>query len=206
MKPTSPFPLLTLTLAAAVHGDDTPRQEGPFTLRITDSINAALNGGALASCHAGAAIEALCYPTGSDTARATGDASAQYYFNTTAGAASGILIWNLPSGGSGTAVTPSTVRLEARAESELATALIYPGAAGATAFEFDAAGKLLVRAPYDEARFGVFERPAPAFVPLYRWEACWNFAGGYYYPTVNWALGAGRPRNPTCVSVNITRV
>jgi len=199
--------LLALAAPHAAHAATAaPKQAGPFALRIADSRDAALNGRFLSSCHAGAGIEVLCYAAAGSPGGTAADA-AQYYFNTTADG-TGVLYWNLPIGGAGgqAELVPSAVRLEPRPDSDLAPAMLYPGAERATALAFDRRGRVFVTAPYDEATFAAGDRPRPKQVRLYRWQACWNFAGGYYYPTINWAAGAGRPRNPTCVAVNITKV
>ena len=196
--------LALLAAAAATASAAEVKQTGPFALQIVDSGNSSLNGQFLSSCHAGAAIEALCYSTASPEKPLTAKNAAQYYLNTTEGSSNGgLLWWNLPVGNGN---VPSAMQLEARTYSDLSPAMFWPGADKYTPVYFDDAGKLHLKAPFDETKFAVFDRPTPSEVSLYQWEACWNNAGGYYYPTINWAVGTGHPRNPTCTAVNITKV
>jgi hypothetical protein len=40
---------------------------------------------------------------------------------------------------------------------------------------------------------------------LTRWYVCETNFEGYQYDTLNWVLGNGKPENPSCVKVTVTR-
>lgn len=41
--------------------------------------------------------------------------------------------------------------------------------------------------------------------PYYNWYVCQTYYVGYTYRTLNWALGKGKPQNPSCVKVDVKR-
>ena len=148
-------------------------------------------------------VEALCYGL-------SGRAGDDYYYNVTeASDPVGILVYRAVFGSNpdGMDYTPSTFNLQTLPTSDLAPMMIYPGQGPlATFFSFDEAGKLYLPSSYDESSFRAGERPVETPSRLYRWEACYNLVGTYYYPSLNWAVGAtGTPQNPTCSPVNVTK-
>lgn len=213
---------LTLALSALTtsSAQSTTTQTGPFTLDIV-SDDPALSGGRLSSCHAGAAIEGLCF--GKPTAGAPPSSSSTYWLNTTYYQGStepnpgGSLIWNLPLGGD----TPSNVSSAlsiglSSVTSNVIVPLFYPGndtQSPRIAFEQGPVkgGKVGITGYfYNEAQFkpGVHPGSEPGTGEgssglRFQWAVCWAITGGYYYQVLAW-ITAGVPSNPTCAAVNVT--
>ena len=41
---------------------------------------------------------------------------------------------------------------------------------------------------------------------LYNWYVCETFYSSYTYSTLAWALGTGKPQNPSCKEISVKRV
>lgn len=79
----------------------------------------------------------------------------------------------------------------------------YDGGWGSSVV-FDKNGLLGIMQYQDDALEPGFE-PLVHPVALYNWYICQTFWTGYHYTTLAWVTG-GKPKNPTCVKVDIRRV
>ncbi|OTB06818.1 hypothetical protein M426DRAFT_318532 [Hypoxylon sp. CI-4A] len=199
---------LLFGLAAAVVSAQ-EEQTGPFYLHITGEDGSSIDGYA-GSCHAGAAIEGLCYGSGD---LPTGSVSSQYYFNVTGsstvnGAPIGVVSWNLPYTGSdgNPASVPQSLTLQYQLNSNVAAPMFGLGSYG-TSLGFDADGKLFAWAYIDDSTFTPGTNPFPTGegTAYYQWYVCWQYFTSYYYQSVAWATSSPT-HNPTCEPVDITRV
>ncbi|KAI0010288.1 hypothetical protein F4779DRAFT_578281 [Xylariaceae sp. FL0662B] len=202
------LPAVLLGLAASASAQDT-NQTGPFYLHITGQGNSSIDGYA-ASCHAGAAIEGLCYAEGPRP----DSTSFEYYFNytgsTTVGDSNvGIISWHLPVVINGTQTqVPQTLNFQYQPSTNVAAPMFGIGTySGGTSVGFDADGKLFTYTYYDDSTFVPGQNPTPTgeAKALYQWFVCWQYFTGYYYQSVGWAQSLP-PHNPTCEPVDITQV
>jgi len=177
-------------LVASVSAQDAPTQSAPFHLKIK-SANETLDGVGLSSCHAGAAIEALCVSPGPGVG--------EYYLNSTAG--NSWLGWNLPLS---TGNIPSSLKWSQHLSSNLAVPLFFPGDDRDLNAGFDEHEKLYLLDWYDETKAVAMQRPESQQTKYYNWHVCWTWAGGYWYQVLAWVT-FGEPVNPTCVKVDVVR-
>lgn len=196
------LPLMLLALmATAVAGQE--NQTGPWLLHI--------KGGGLdgygAACHAGAAIEGLCYSPG----QAGTSTSFQFYFNYTGynqfqSDEVGYLLWKLPVNINDTDVLlPSSMSLSYQPNSNVAAPMFGTSSYGGTSVGFDVNKNLFVYSSIDDATFTPGTPPNTTVgQAYYQWFVCWEYLIGYYYQAVGWAQTLP-PRNPTCVAVEITQ-
>ena len=187
-----------LTLAASTFADYT-NQSAPFAL-VLRAKNSSLDGATLIPCHEGAAIEGLCVST-----RNLSNA-VQFNFNTSSQGGGqfdseigelGILTWFLRGG----ANVSSGLTLSSNIATNVGIPLFFPGSQNAQVVAFDSHGLLNLQHYVDD-------RVAPPYrnmTAYYRWNIC-NTYWGYYYSTLAWVYGDGKPQNPTCEAVNVTRV
>ncbi|KAI1769065.1 hypothetical protein GGR53DRAFT_475648 [Hypoxylon sp. FL1150] len=199
---------LFLSIAAtAVSAQDT--QTGPYLLHITGKEGSTIDGYA-SSCHAGAAIEGLCYGAG---AAPTGN-SFEYYFNTTGlnkvgDAPTGTISWNLPytDQNGNPASEAQVLGLNYLINSNVAAAMFGYSLFGYDTFGFDKDGKLFGTNYFDDSTFTPGTNPAPSGegIAIYQWYVCWQYFTGYYYQSIGWATTLP-PHNPTCEPVDITQV
>ncbi|KAI2626419.1 hypothetical protein GGR54DRAFT_636990 [Hypoxylon sp. NC1633] len=180
-------------------------QTGPFTLHVAgEGID-----GYLTACHAGAAIEGLCYSAGSPP---EGSAYSQYYFNytgynTIGSDEVGLVFWKLPYNdqNGNPAFQEQSLGLYYIPNSNVAAAMF--GFGTSSLYGFDADGKLFGYNYYDDSTFTPEVNPVPTGdgTAYYQWYVCWQYFTGYYYQSVGWVTG-GAPHNPTCEAVTITKV
>ncbi|KAI3337122.1 hypothetical protein HD806DRAFT_27777 [Xylariaceae sp. AK1471] len=184
-------------------------QTGPFNLHIKGTKPHSSIDGYASSCHAGAAIEGLCYGAGS----APGHGSySEYYFNFTGfnevgSNQVGSLIWNLPyTDQNGNNATESqAMGLVFQTHSNVAAPL-FGFSQNQFSIGFDGRGKLFGSDYVDDSKF-VAGKPPTDYTPTayYQWAVCWQYFTGYYYQSVAW-VQLGTPHNPTCEPVDITKV
>ncbi|CAJ2506922.1 Uu.00g081080.m01.CDS01 [Anthostomella pinea] len=196
-----------LGIAASTVAAQETNQTGPFFLHIKGTDNSSIDGYA-SSCHAGAAIEGLCY--GSGSAPAAGSYSNEYYFNysgyTTVGDADvGTLSWKLPVNINGTVENlPQPMSLQYQANSNVA-APMFGFSSGGFSVGFDDEGKLFGYNYYDDSTFVAGTQPsAGEGKAYYQWYVCYQYLTGYYYQSIGWAQTVP-PHNPTCEPVTITQ-
>ncbi|KAI2465522.1 hypothetical protein F4781DRAFT_408876 [Annulohypoxylon bovei var. microspora] len=201
---------ILLGLAASVVSAQDTNQTGPFFLQITGQQNSSINGFAN-SCHAGAALEGLCYSPGEVPAVTL--ASYQYWFNYTGyttvdGAEVGQVTWKLPytDQNGNAAEEPQLLGLQYILNSNVASTLFGISSSGINV-GFDTDGKLFGWNYYDDSTFTPGTNPAPDGTgkAYYQWYACYIYYTGYYYQAIGWAASLP-PHNPTCEPVDITQV
>ncbi|KAI2778980.1 hypothetical protein F4815DRAFT_475737 [Daldinia loculata] len=198
--------LLVGIAAAVVSAQDVP-QTGPFALHITGKEGSSIDGYA-GSCHAGAAIEGLCYNAGA----LPDGISFQYYFNASSYTKVddndvGTLVWKLPyNDGSGNQATvDQALGLQFAVNSNVASLLFglsnYYFNVG-----FDKDSKLFGWTYIDDSTFTPGTNPFPSGngTAYYQWYVCWQYFTSYYYQSVGWT-STGAPHNPTCEPVDITQ-
>jgi hypothetical protein len=159
----------------------------------------------LSACHVGAALESLCLSNAKTGSSSSPIPAAEFYFNTSVYsqapepslAVAGILTWVLQTS---TLDVPSSVAFQYDPTSALAIPILSPGSDNPTLVAFDSQDDLTVQA-YVPASNGTGN-----YEQFYRWYACDTFYSSYNYENLAWSLGSGKPENPSCVAVNVTRV
>ncbi|ORX96509.1 hypothetical protein BCR34DRAFT_578634 [Clohesyomyces aquaticus] len=198
--PTVAF-ALTATTSAQIYNES-----APFRLQLVSYSNSTVNGSYLAACHSGAAIESLCLADAPSISKPNpispsvftfNSSDSQFVPNATLGV-SGVLVWVLHgssfnySESMGFSVNPS---------SNVVLPLFGIGQPQYVAFDEH---NLLNIQDY------VDDTTDPATVGLYKayynWYSCTTYFTGYSYVTLAWALGVGKPQNPTCVKVDVKRI
>ncbi|KAI0976192.1 hypothetical protein F4678DRAFT_216980 [Xylaria arbuscula] len=185
-------------------------QTGPFVLHIKGTAHNSKINGYGSSCHAGAAIEGLCYSAKTNTTDLSNEYY-QYYFNyTTYNQVNddnvGILVWNLPySDGEGnTEYESQSMGLVYQPNSNVAAPQF-----GFSNYEFnggfDKKGLFFGYNYIDDSKFVAGQEPADVPTAYYQWYVCWQYFTGYFYQSVAW-VQTGAPHNPTCESVEIIKV
>ncbi|KAK6856630.1 hypothetical protein PG995_006817 [Apiospora arundinis] len=198
--------------ASAVHAQAPQNQTGPFFLHITGKDNKTIDGYG-GACHAGAAIEGLCFDNGP---RPDGDHLnyASFYFNYTGdqdvdGSEVGVLSWNLQlASGSDPAFVPSPMSFTFPTTSNVAQPMFGTSSStGGQPVGFDKDGKLFAYGYLDDSTFqpGVPPNPSSQAKAYYNWFVCWQSFSAYYYNAVGWATSLP-PHNPTCQAVEIHQV
>ncbi|KAI4951719.1 hypothetical protein J4E86_007135 [Alternaria arbusti] len=186
---------LTLAAAAVTSAQDPfyNISSAPFFLVVT-SEDGKVND-TLSACHVGAAIESLCLSNAG-----VGDSpepldGAQFQFNTSVYSQApedgfgvpGILTWWLNTT---TLDIPSSAAFNLDPTSNLAGITLSPGSGSdTTMLAFDSQDELTYQG------YVRGENNTGNYQEFYRW-----------YNNLAWGLGAGKPDNPTCVSVNVTRI
>jgi hypothetical protein len=211
MLSTLPATLLGLVACALAQEAN---QTGPFNLHITGAAEGSSLDGHVASCHTGAALEALCYNQGQVPGEGNAN-SFEYWFNSTGQAPVGsdevgILVWKLPVtiNGSQTLVDQALSFQYQPSSNVAAPQIFFPDTLGSASVGFDDNQQLFVAAWLDDSTYEPGVRPAPVSEPfaVYNWFVCWQvLGGGYYYQALGWAQTLP-PSNPTCEQVQITRV
>ncbi|KAI0911559.1 hypothetical protein F4823DRAFT_623460 [Ustulina deusta] len=194
--------------ATAISAQDI--QSGPFALHIKGvNPNSTLDGYG-GSCHAGAAIEGLCYSVLSDPSDISNTFT--YYFNYTGynqvgDDQVGALVWNEP-------YTDEDGNL---AYASQAMSLVYQPTSNVAAPQFgfsqsgfligfDSEGGLFGYNYVDDSKFVPGQFPTTTTpTAYYQWAVCWQYFTGYFYQSVAW-VQTGAPHNPTCEPVEITKV
>ncbi|KAI1393770.1 uncharacterized protein F4822DRAFT_424233 [Hypoxylon trugodes] len=201
---------LLLGVATTAVSAQNSNQTGPFYLHIVGGEGSSIDGYA-GSCHAGAAIEGVCYGAGG-LPDGTDNHSYIYYFNDTLtevdGAPVGELIWKLPYTDSdgNSATVDQILGLQYSVNSNVAAPMFgfsYPYAN----IGFDADGKLFAYNYVDDSTFTPGTNPAPSGQgkAYYQWYVCWQYFTGYYYQSIAWVV-SDPPHNPTCEAVTIIQV
>ncbi|KAK8074118.1 hypothetical protein PG994_005017 [Apiospora phragmitis] len=197
--------------ASAVQAQAPQNQTGPFFLHITGKDNKTIDGYG-GACHAGAALEGLCFDNGPAP---SGDHVnyGSFFFNYTGNqnmdsAEVGFLSWNLQlAPGSDPAFVPSAMTFTYSSTSNVAQPLFGASSnAGGQSVGFDKDGKMFVYGYQDDSTFEPNVPPKPSQPKAYyNWFVCWQSFTAYYYPSVAWATTLP-PQNPTCQAVDITQV
>ncbi|KAJ4144297.1 hypothetical protein LMH87_003187 [Akanthomyces muscarius] len=189
--------ILLSSLAAA---DDI--QSKPFKL-VLDSEDGSINGKTISSCHSGAAIEGLCI------GESAPDAYSTYYLNTTQGSTgspvqgysdSGKLVWNLPVQGQ---AESEAMEFYYDPSTNVAHPLFEPSYTATYVAFSDEDSEMAIFSYVDDT---VNPPKAGPFKALKQWYACTTYYSGYSYFTLNWAVGNGKPQNPSCVKTEVKRV
>lgn len=175
----------------------------PFYLVVT-SEDGGVND-TISACHVGAAIESLCLSNAGAGDAPGSLAGAEFQFNTSIYSQApepsfgvpGILTWWLNTS---TLDIPSSAAFGLDPTSNLATFTLSPGSDDATQLAFNSQDELTLQA------YVPGENYTGSYQEFYRWYACDTSYSSYQYNNLVWGLGAGKPDNPTCVSVNVTRV
>jgi hypothetical protein len=197
--------VLSLTVAAVTSAQDSYYNEtsAPFHLVVT-SEDGYVND-TLSACHIGAALESLCLSNAESGSSPSPLAAAVFNFNTStysqAPAPSlgvpGILTWWLQTSSIGD--VPSSVSFSYDPATNLALPILSPGDEDAQTLAFDTQDELTVQG-YTSSN------GTTTWTEYYRWYACDTYFSGYQYNALAWGLGSGKPENPSCVAVNVTRV
>ncbi|EUC43840.1 hypothetical protein COCMIDRAFT_38275 [Bipolaris oryzae ATCC 44560] len=207
----APSILLSLAVAAIASAQDCSQASEPFyniTSKpfhlVVQSEDGKVND-TLSACHVGAALESLCLSNGNFGSSPTPIPGAEFYFNTSIYSSApdeslgvpGILTWILPTNALD---VPSSAAFQYDPVSSLAVPIISPGSDNPTLVTFDSQDDLTIQA-YVRGTNGTGN-----YEQFYRWYACETFYGSYNYKNLAWNLGSGKPENPSCVAVNVTRV
>ncbi|KAH6658507.1 hypothetical protein BKA67DRAFT_533660 [Truncatella angustata] len=198
---------LLLASAAAVSAYNAT---GPYGVHITGKEDSAVDGYA-GACHAGAAIEGLCFIDGALNGNETYQ---QFYFNasgydfeTGAPSSYGWLEWELQftSGENGEIGTaPSALQIFLNLGSNVNTALFYPGIDEYTSLQKADDGTLFISGGVDDSSFNsTYPNPTTYLGNLTNWHLCYQYTGGYYYQSIAWVT-TQPPHNPSCVPVDLT--
>ncbi|KAI1330884.1 hypothetical protein F5Y16DRAFT_361508 [Xylariaceae sp. FL0255] len=181
-------------------------QTGPWNLKVKGSASTSNIDGYLSTCHSGAALSALCYGTALE-----GEASSFLFnytvYNKVDGHNTGYITWN----------QPYTDENNQEQYVNQAMSLTYLDNSNVAAVSFGFDGSFFTGWDNNElfgAVYGDDSKNTPGTAPAepssssayYNWALCWQYVGGgYYYQSVAW-IQLGKPHNPTCEAVTITRV
>ncbi|KAI1501867.1 hypothetical protein F5X99DRAFT_408679 [Biscogniauxia marginata] len=196
------------TLAAWATAATAANVTGPFSIHITGKTNDTIDGYA-GACHAGAAIEGLCYGSGPVSGN-----SFEFYFNYTGynpetgePLQPGHITWLLPYiGPNGTEATqPSGLSFNPNWGSNVATGLIYPSIEDATNIYFHPDnGTFYIPGGIDDSQFTEARPEATTTLGnLTNFHLCYQYTGGYWYQSIAWVF-SNPPRNPTCQPVDLS--
>ncbi|OTB04632.1 hypothetical protein M426DRAFT_320747 [Hypoxylon sp. CI-4A] len=196
-------------LAALAASATASNATGPHALRITGKANSTIDGYA-AACHAGAAIEGLCYEAGS--APTAGSVTEFYYNYTSYDSETGVpsqpgwLTYLLTAGsGNGTITVPSSVHFSSNYASNVLTALIYPSVEDGTAVYYHPDnGTIYLTGGYDDSSFNATPPTSVSTLGnLTNFHLCYQYTGGYYYRSIAW-VSTQPPHNPSCEPVDLS--
>ncbi|KAI0904946.1 hypothetical protein F4823DRAFT_164871 [Ustulina deusta] len=199
---------VTIAAALATHAAAEINVIGPFALRITSKTNSDIDGYVWA-CHAGAAVEGLCYTAGS---RAVSGSVYEFYYNYTydegytyPGSISYIFSYEGDDGGS--VKVPSFMHLYPNFASNVDVALIPPGTDDGTAVSLDLdTGFFYMALQRDDTHWNATPPPTPAPARnVSNFHICYQWTGGYWYRSLAWVAGfeGVAPQNPSCEPVNL---
>ncbi|KAI8625123.1 hypothetical protein F5Y19DRAFT_451756 [Xylariaceae sp. FL1651] len=176
-------------------------QTGPYAIHIKGKTDSSIDGYASA-CHAGAAIEGLCYEAGPAVAGAY-----EFYYNYSAYSPDtgevfqpGWIVWNLPYNGNLT--ESETMLLQPNPGSNVEVALFEPGYG--TYVSFDESGRVYISGGYDDSHFNATPPVSPPSLGnLTNFHLCYQYTGtGYYYHSISWVT-TPPARNPSCQPVDL---
>ncbi|KAI0115960.1 hypothetical protein GGR51DRAFT_546234 [Nemania sp. FL0031] len=194
---------------AAVAVSAQENQTAPFTLHIKGTTPDSEIDGYAISCHAGAAIEGLCYSEGVADSSSNSVTYLFNYtgFNTVNDDQVGELIWSLPytDENGNPASVEQAMGMVYQPNSNVAAPL-FGFSSSSFLVGFDSEGELFGYDYVDDSKF-VAGQPPTDYTPkaYYQWAVCWQYFTGYYYQSVAW-VQTGAPHNPTCEPVEITKV
>lgn len=159
------------------------------------------------ACHAGAAIEALCYSEGEVDSSSN---SYQFWFDystydseTGEVQQPGWVSWKLQTGDGQELLEPLSFT-PASLASNVLPGLFTPSETDYESVGFDADNALYMTGGIDDSSFNATRpEPAPFLESLYQWHLCYQSVGGYYYQSIAWVL-TEPPHNPSCEPVNLT--
>lgn len=208
MKTTAfALPLAAATLATAQScGSSEPFYNvtsKPFTLNVASADGSIKS--SLGACHVGAALESLCLSSSTSPSKPNVSDGELFHFNAsiysqppepTLGAP-GILTWIL-RGNNFNYSSPASFNYDPT--TDIAVPIL--GGGNPTLLAFDADDKLTVQGYVD---YSVQPAKPGVYKQFYRWYACQTYYASYQYVNLAWGLGAGKPENPSCVAVNVTR-
>lgn len=209
MKTTTlALPLAAATIAAAQSSEPYYNiTSAPFHLLIT-SANGSIDTTS-GACHTGAALESLCLSDSNTTSKPDPIQGAVFYFNTSIYSQEpapglgtpGILTWFLPAGNLG--LVPSSVFFSYDPTTDIALPILIPGSDQPQSLAFDEDNRLAVQGYIDYTANP--PNGSAGVKDYYRWFACRTYYAGYQYEILAWGLGPGKPENPSCIAVNVTR-
>ncbi|KAF2628798.1 hypothetical protein BU25DRAFT_32369 [Macroventuria anomochaeta] len=199
---------LILLLAATINAQFYNETSKPFNLVLT-SENTTINGSTLSACHTGAALESLCLSKGGGVSNPNPITAATFNFNTSTNpftpnatlGTPGILTWTLKTS---SIDVPSSVYFNYDPTTDSAIPILTPGSERPQLLAFDDQDRLNVQGYIDWTANP--PNGTGTTMGYYRWYACQTYFSGYAYENLAWGLGAGKPENPTCVSVGVKRV
>ncbi|KAI3326006.1 hypothetical protein HD806DRAFT_488869 [Xylariaceae sp. AK1471] len=178
-------------------------QTGPYAIHIIGKTNSSIDG-YVGACHAGAAIEGLCYAAGPAV-----EGAYEFYYNYSAYSPDtgevfqpGYIIWNLPYNGNLT--ESEAMQLQPSAGSNVEVALFQPGSYDGSYVYFDESGKIYLSGGYDDSAFNETRPAIPTSLGnLTNFHLCYQFTGsGYYYHSLSWVT-TPPARNPSCQPVDL---
>ncbi|KAI8947454.1 hypothetical protein F4801DRAFT_511145 [Xylaria longipes] len=194
---------------AAMAASAQETQSGPFNLHIKGTKHNSKINGYGESCHTGAGISALCYSNISSPEDAN---FYQYYFNYTGynkvgDDEVGTLVWNSPyTDQDGNPAFESEYMGLVFSTTSNVAAPMFGYSQSTFLIGFNSEGEIFGYNYVDDSK------NVPDKVPIentpkayYQWAVCWQYFTGYYYQSVAW-VQIGAPHNPTCESVEITKV
>jgi hypothetical protein len=200
--------LASLLFAAAANAQFYNETSKPFQLVLT-SNDTTINGSTLSTCHIGAALESLCLSNSNTTSNPNPIAPATFNFNTTADpfapnatlGVPGILTWTLQSS---IGNISSSAYFNYDPTTDIAIPFLTPGSDTPQILAFDSQDRLNIQGYINWT--STPPNATAETTAYYRWYACQTYTTGYVYENLAWGLGAGKPENPTCVSVGVKRV
>lgn len=198
--------LLVLSAIAAASAQYYNETSAPFYL-VVASTNGSIND-TLSACHTGAALESLCLSNSETQSKPNPIQPSVFNFNTSVYSqppasslgTPGILTWILPS----IPPIPSSVFFNYEPTTDIAVPILSPGSDTPQILAFDARNKLVVQGYVDWTANP--PNGAVDWKEYSRWYACNTYYAAYQYQSLAWGLGPGKPENPTCVEVDVTRV
>ena len=204
------FPsMLALLLARATPSSAQyyTNQSAPFYLTTAPCANTSTASEFLYSCHSGAAIEQLCLV---GDRNGTIDARyGQYYLNFSSdflvnGFEVGNLVWNMPYTINETTFNESeSLNFYFNPTSNVADLLFEPSFDGAVNLGFDADNKMFIYNYVDDSVSP--PNASGGYKAYYQWYSCVTYFLGYTYTALAWVT-YGKPVNPSCHAVNVTRI
>jgi hypothetical protein len=180
-------------------------------LHWTYCINIIGHKGYGSACHAGAAIEALCYGTAANLSESYN----QFYYNYSAYDPTtgevyqpGLISWLLPyTGEDGPAFEPEALAFELSWASNVYQAIFSPGSNYGSYLSFHPEnGTFYISSAIDDSSFNAtYPSSEPYLSNLDRFYLCYQDYSGYYYQSLAW-VATDPPHNPSCEPVNVAMV
>ncbi|PVH96319.1 hypothetical protein DM02DRAFT_124934 [Periconia macrospinosa] len=205
MKVTNPTIIaFALAVLASAQFD---QQSAPFHL-VLFSDDDHINGTTLTACHSGAAISSLCLSSGGSPSSPDPLAPSIFRFNTSTQtqpaspeSTPGLLTNEIPTA-PGNLPIPTVLDFYQDPTVDYALPLFYPGEIGRT-IAVTESNFFNVQGYVD---YSVNPPKSGEWKSYNRWYACTTYYQGYQYLNVVFKLGAGKPQEPGCTSVEVKRV